>query len=282
MTRADDPWRPVIRSSVTSVIRDSSVRGSSHEQAHHHLQDPGTAAEDPHHAPVPGHLPHRLLRPAADHRSARDEQDRCGASGGAGPGPRLRLDVLRRQPQPEHASSAWASCPTSRRRSSSSSWPASTRRWRSCRRKARAAARRSTNTPATPPCSSASSRRASGCSTSCKPERERRHGPGHRRATTTGWLHRSPSIITMTAGTVFLMWLGEQIDEYGIGNGISLIIMAGIVARIPDATQSRCSSRRGQLQGSRSSPWAAAARRRHQPREADRADRPVRRAWSWR
>ncbi len=39
----------------------------------------------------------------------------------------------------------------------------------------------------------------------------------------------------MTAGTVFLMWLGEQIDEYGIGNGISLIIMAGIVARIPNA-----------------------------------------------
>jgi preprotein translocase subunit SecY len=45
------------------------------------------------------------------------------------------------------------------------------------------------------------------------------------------------SIITMTAGTVFLMWLGEQIDEYGIGNGISLIIMAGIVARIPEATK---------------------------------------------
>ncbi|MDB5313058.1 MAG: preprotein translocase subunit SecY [Gemmataceae bacterium] len=44
------------------------------------------------------------------------------------------------------------------------------------------------------------------------------------------------AIITMTAGTVFLMWLGEQIDEYGIGNGISLIIMAGIVARLPDAT----------------------------------------------
>src|SRR5438270_148853 len=46
------------------------------------------------------------------------------------------------------------------------------------------------------------------------------------------------SVIMMTCGTVFLMWLGEQIDEYGIGNGISLIIMAGIVARIPDATQS--------------------------------------------
>jgi preprotein translocase subunit SecY len=40
----------------------------------------------------------------------------------------------------------------------------------------------------------------------------------------------------MTAGTIFLMWLGEQIDEYGIGNGISLIIMAGIVVRIPEAT----------------------------------------------
>jgi len=40
-------------------------------------------------------------------------------------------------------------------------------------------------------------------------------------------------IVGMTAGTIFLMWLGEQIDEYGIGNGISLIIMAGIVARMP-------------------------------------------------
>ena len=39
----------------------------------------------------------------------------------------------------------------------------------------------------------------------------------------------------MTAGTVFLMWLGEQIDEYGIGNGISLLIMAGILASMPGA-----------------------------------------------
>src|SRR3984893_18601140 len=52
------------------------------------------------------------------------------------------------------------------------------------------------------------------------------------------WYYQLTSIVTMTVGTVFLMWLGEQIDEYGIGNGISLIIMAGIVARIPDATQS--------------------------------------------
>ena len=43
------------------------------------------------------------------------------------------------------------------------------------------------------------------------------------------------ALLTLTAGTVFLMWLGEQIDKYGIGNGISLIIMAGIVARMPAA-----------------------------------------------
>jgi preprotein translocase subunit SecY len=53
-----------------------------------------------------------------------------------------------------------------------------------------------------------------------------------------GFWYVTTSIITMTVGTVFLMWLGEQIDEYGIGNGISLIIMAGIIARIPDATTS--------------------------------------------
>lgn len=46
------------------------------------------------------------------------------------------------------------------------------------------------------------------------------------------WLN---SILTMTAGTIFLMWLGEQIDEYGIGNGISLLIMANILARMPSA-----------------------------------------------
>ncbi len=42
-------------------------------------------------------------------------------------------------------------------------------------------------------------------------------------------------VLGLTAGTVFLMWLGEQIDEYGIGNGISLLIMAGIVCRLPVA-----------------------------------------------
>jgi len=43
------------------------------------------------------------------------------------------------------------------------------------------------------------------------------------------------SMITLTAGTAFIMWLGEQITEHGIGNGISLIIFAGIVARMPSA-----------------------------------------------
>jgi preprotein translocase subunit SecY len=51
-----------------------------------------------------------------------------------------------------------------------------------------------------------------------------------------GWGFRLLTVITLTAGTAFIMWLGEQITERGIGNGISLIIFAGIVARIPQAT----------------------------------------------
>jgi len=43
------------------------------------------------------------------------------------------------------------------------------------------------------------------------------------------------TVLTMTAGTLFLMWIGEQIDEYGIGNGISLLIMAGILSGMPGA-----------------------------------------------
>ena len=48
-----------------------------------------------------------------------------------------------------------------------------------------------------------------------------------------GWGFRLLTVITLTAGTAFLMWLGEQVTERGIGNGISLIIFAGIVARLP-------------------------------------------------
>ena len=45
------------------------------------------------------------------------------------------------------------------------------------------------------------------------------------------------AVITMTCGTIFLMWIGEQIDEFGIGNGISLLIMAGILSALPGAVQ---------------------------------------------
>src|SRR3954469_3803661 len=50
-----------------------------------------------------------------------------------------------------------------------------------------------------------------------------------------GLFFRASTVITLTGGTVFLMWLGEQITSRGIGNGISLIIMAGIVANLPHA-----------------------------------------------
>ncbi len=50
-----------------------------------------------------------------------------------------------------------------------------------------------------------------------------------------GWGFRLMTVLTLTAGTAFLMWLGEQITEKGIGNGISLIIFAGIVCRGPEA-----------------------------------------------
>jgi preprotein translocase subunit SecY len=53
-----------------------------------------------------------------------------------------------------------------------------------------------------------------------------------------GWSFRLMTVITLTAGTAFIMWLGEQITERGIGNGISLIIFAGIVATLPNAIAS--------------------------------------------
>ena len=50
-----------------------------------------------------------------------------------------------------------------------------------------------------------------------------------------GWAFRFMTVITLVAGTAFLMWLGEQITERGVGNGISLIIFSGIVASLPGA-----------------------------------------------
>jgi preprotein translocase subunit SecY len=50
-----------------------------------------------------------------------------------------------------------------------------------------------------------------------------------------GWGFRLLTMLTFTTGTAFIMWLGEQIDESGIGNGVSLIITIGIISRIPQA-----------------------------------------------
>lgn len=63
-----------------------------------------------------------------------------------------------------------------------------------------------------------------------------------------GWSFRLLTMLTLTSGTAFLMWLGEQITERGIGNGISLIIFAGIVARFPNAIVSTLNlARAGEL-----------------------------------
>lgn len=50
-----------------------------------------------------------------------------------------------------------------------------------------------------------------------------------------GWGFRLMCVLTMTTGTAFIMWLGEQIDAYGIGNGMSILITAGIIERLPEA-----------------------------------------------
>jgi preprotein translocase subunit SecY len=50
-----------------------------------------------------------------------------------------------------------------------------------------------------------------------------------------GWSFRLMTMITLTTGTAFIMWLGEQMTERGVGNGISMIIFAGIVAQLPNA-----------------------------------------------
>ncbi len=64
-----------------------------------------------------------------------------------------------------------------------------------------------------------------------------------------GWPFRLLTVITLTTGTAFLMWLGEQIQERGVGNGISLIIFAGIVADLPNALiQTSSQLKIGQIQ----------------------------------
>ncbi len=63
-----------------------------------------------------------------------------------------------------------------------------------------------------------------------------------------GWSFRLMTMLTLTSGTAFIMWLGEQMSERGIGNGISLIIFAGIVAALPSAMTSTFDfTRQGEL-----------------------------------
>src|ERR687891_27291 len=52
-----------------------------------------------------------------------------------------------------------------------------------------------------------------------------------------GWGFRLSTVLTLTTGTIFVMWLGEQITERGVGNGISLLIFAGIVIGLPSGAQ---------------------------------------------
>ena len=54
-----------------------------------------------------------------------------------------------------------------------------------------------------------------------------------------GWGFRLMTMVSLTTGTAFIMWLGEQITERGIGNGISLVIFAGIVVALPGAPSTR-------------------------------------------
>ena len=55
------------------------------------------------------------------------------------------------------------------------------------------------------------------------------------------WVYRFQTVVVLTSGTLLLMWLGEQITERGIGNGVSLIITIGILARLPSAVRSMLS-----------------------------------------
>ena len=72
--------------------------------------------------------------------------------------------------------------------------------------------------------------------------RDRARGRRQRRVSDPGWFFRISTVITLTGGTMFLMWLGEQITARGIGNGISLIIFAGIVAELPVGARPACSN----------------------------------------
>ena len=74
-------------------------------------------------------------------------------------------------------------------------------------------------------------------------------GRGSTVVTDPGWGFRIMTILTVTTGTAFIMWLGEQISDRGIGNGSSMIIFAGIVADMPDAITQYLAGRTGAAGG---------------------------------
>ena len=90
----------------------------------------------------------------------------------------------------------------------------------------------------------------------CRWPRRRQHQSEFLNSTSTGlalpW--QIVAVSVMTCGSVFLMWLGEQIDEHGIGNGISLLIMAGILAQMPKALYELILTMETQLTGI--DPWS--------------------------
>ena len=65
-----------------------------------------------------------------------------------------------------------------------------------------------------------------------------------------GLLFEIAGTVSLVGGTLFLMWIGEQITSRGIGNGVSLIIMAGIVARLPQGDRAAARRRPHRLDGS--------------------------------
>ena len=107
------------------------------------------------------------------------------------------------------------------------------RRSSGCRKKGSRGRRRSTSTPATARSSCRWCRRSSSPATSRASTAPT--GSTARSSLNPGLGFELMTMISLTTGTAFIMWLGEQITERGIGNGISLIIFAGIVAGFPDA-----------------------------------------------
>ncbi len=67
-----------------------------------------------------------------------------------------------------------------------------------------------------------------------------------------GWSFTLMTILTLTTGSAFIMWLGEQISERGIGNGMSLIIFVGIVVGLPRAIEDLVRQRQRRRPGGRS------------------------------